>query len=107
MADILANKFTQFGQNAPYVQEFTQLSQKQQIFISRPNLLFCMYVRQIRTHHDMDVVRTANEGYWQNFGRFHAFLVSFPTRVFSGGHVFGFEKIEFFRRETTFVFRTS
>jgi len=38
--------------------------------MSQPNLLFLLVVPSASKHHDVDLVHTANEAYWRNFGRF-------------------------------------
>jgi len=76
--------------------------------MSQPNLLFCMYFHQFRTHHAMGLSQTNNEGYWQNLGCFRVFFVPFVTVLlafFGEGDVFGFEIIKFFRHATPFFFR--
>jgi len=72
--------------------------------MSEPNLLFCMYFHQLRTHHAMDLLQTTNKGYWRNFGCFQA-VWNCTTHVFREGDVFGFEIIKIFRHATTFFFR--
>jgi len=67
---------------------------------------FCMYFRQLRTHHVMGLLQTINKGYWRNFG----FFVPFGTVLasfFGEGCVFGFQIIKCFRYATTFFFRAT
>jgi len=62
--------------------------------MSQPNLLLCMYFRQLRTHQAMGLVQTANEGCWRNFERFRVYFVSFTMVLpafYRKGHVFSYE----------------
>ena len=105
MADIVVNKFAQFGQNAPCVHrihknitKITHLHVSTQFtFFACSSISFETSRRGPCTHRQ-----------WSLLAEFRTFSCRLqPYYPFWEGHVFGFEIIKIFRHATTFFFRIS